>query len=166
MQYLENILIPVVAIISVFGGGVAVVWIIARAFTERTRARKEQLDNLLQRFDSAEEFTRFAETTAGKELVESITSGQKESSNRVTKSVHRGLVVGFLGLGFLLVAFTYEYDLIVPAWIMLGLGAGFLISAYVTNRLQEKDDDTETAVPEEFASASSETAENPAESHS
>ena len=146
-------LVAIFGVIGVFGGGVAVVWIIARAFTQRSRARKDELDSLLQRFDSAEEFTRFAETPAGRELVESITSGRRDSGNQVTKSVHRGLVVGFLGVGFLIVSFTHEPDLAIPAWILIGLGAGFLISAYVTNRLQEKDDDPESPVPEEFTPA-------------
>lgn len=135
MNSLEGLLIPIVAIVSVFGGGVAVVWIVARAFTERTRARKEELDNLLQRFDDADEFTRFAETPAGERLVESITSGRSDDVPRATKSLHRGLITGFLGLGFLLVALTYEFDMIVPALILMGLGAGFLVSAYVTNRM-------------------------------
>lgn len=159
-------LIPIVAIIGVFGGGVAVVWIIARAFTERTRTRKEELEKLLDKFDTADEFVRFAETAAGARVVDAITKGREESAPRSAKSVHRGVVALFLGLGFLAGALTFEYDMIILAWILIALGAGFLISAYVTNRLQEKDDDTEMPVPEEFAPASSETAEDPADSHS
>ena len=159
-------LVAIFGVIGVFGGGVAVVWIIARAFTQRSRTRKEELDKLLDKFDTADEFVRFAETPAGARVVDAITKGREESAPRSAKSVHRGLIALFLGLGFLAGALTFEYDMIMVAWILIALGAGFLISAYVTNRLQEKDDDAEPPVPEEFAPASSETAENPAESRS
>lgn len=136
MTGLEGLLIPIIAIVAVFGGGVAVVWIVARAFTQRSRTRKEQLDNLLARFDSTEEFVRFAETSAGERLVDAVVSGQEQPGSRAEKSMHRGLIAAFLGLGFLIVAYTHEPDLVIPAWILLGLGAGFLVSAYVTRKFR------------------------------
>lgn len=156
MTGLESLLIPLIGIIAVFGGGVAVVWIVARAFTQRSRTRKEQLDNLLARFDSTEEFVRFAETPAGERLVDAVVSGHEQPGTRAQKSMHRGLIAGFLGVGFLIAAYTHEPDLVVPAWILLGLGAGFLISAYVTREVGAKQGDgspDELTPPAESASS-------------
>jgi hypothetical protein len=130
--------IPVIAIV----GGVTMIIVIALAGSQ-TKQRQMQLRSdvqmkLIERFGNADEFVRFIQSDEGRRF---LGDAPKATRKAAISGVRSGIVLSFIGVAFLLCAVTErDADWFIPAFILLGLGAGFLVSAYLSMKLAREID--------------------------
>jgi hypothetical protein len=138
-------LTPIVAIIMVFGGTVAVFWVVFSTIRRLkvARVQAEVHSKLIDKVGSSQEFLTFLETDSGKKLVASIGIEQPSRNpyNRILASVQAGVILVCVSIALLIigvnVADVREGFGILGA-MGLALGIGFLISAGLTYRLSKK----------------------------
>jgi uncharacterized protein DUF6249 len=131
-------MIPIVAIIGSFTMVVAVVWFITRSRQRTAQYRAEVQMKMIERFGSAGEFTQFLDSPAGKQF---LNEPRRSARDRALGGMRTGIILLFIGVGF---AFAYfsERDpgWFIPAFIMIGLGAGFLVSSAVSWKMAKEWD--------------------------
>jgi hypothetical protein len=138
---MDNALVMMIPIVSVIGSFVmiiAIVWLVTRARQRTAQYRSEVQMKMIERFGSAAEFTQFLESPTGKEF---LNEPRKTARERALGGIRTGIILLFIGVGF---AFAYfsEHDTgwFIPAFIMIGLGVGFLISAAVSWKMAKQWD--------------------------
>ena len=124
--------IPVISII----GGIAMIIIISLAGAQ-TRQRRAELRaqvqmKLIDRFGSADEFVQFVKSNEGKEFLGDAPQVARSSGVR---GIRTGIILGFIGASFAVLGGIADHDWFVPAFILLGLGLGFFVSAMVSMKL-------------------------------
>jgi hypothetical protein len=130
--------IPVIAI----AGTIAMVIVIALAGA-RTKQRQHQLQadvqmRLIDRFGNADEFVRFIKSDEGKSFLGDV---PKAARRAVLGGLRSGTILSFLGLAFFLCAWVeHDRDWFIPAFILLGLGIGFLVSALLSAKIAKDTD--------------------------
>ncbi len=125
-------LVPIVAF-ALIG---FIVWFITRQKQARVQARTELHKHLLDRFGSGTELAQFLETEGGKKMIEGLEKGDVSPKQRTVRPMIAGTVLTCLGVAFLLLTFR-EPDLLIPGGLLLAIGIGFLIAAFVTLRLSK-----------------------------
>ena len=132
--------IPIVGMLTTFGMIVAVVWLITRARQRAAQYRAEVQLRMIDRFGSGTEFVNFLESPAGRQFLQ---EPRRNARERAMGGLRTGVILLFLGLAF---AFGYvaEHDpgFFIPAFILGGLGIGFLVSAAISWKLTDKLDVT------------------------
>ena len=137
-------LVPIVAIIMVFGGTVAVFWVvfstIRRLKVARTQA--EVHSRLIEKVGSSQEFLTFLDSESGKQLVASIGIEQPSRNpyNRILASVQAGVILVCVSIALLFLGVSYAdvaEGFKVLGGLGLALGIGFLISAGLSYRLSK-----------------------------
>lgn len=137
--------VPIVAIIMVFGGAVAIFWVIFSSIRRLKVARlqSEVHKNLIEKMGSSQELLTFLGSESGKQLVASIGIEQpsREPYSRILSSVQAGVILVCVSIALLLVGVSVadvaEGFKILGA-LGLALGIGFLISAGLSHRLSKK----------------------------
>lgn len=143
----EAIWIPIIGIICSMGASVLIVYFVARARQRRVEVQAEMQTRLIERFSNAQEMVTFLQSPAGKEFVTgvSVASGHL-ARERVLGGFTRAIVLTFLGLAFMVLAFWFRDDgWMIPAAIVLALGIGFLLATFVSYRLTAKMSNTDHA---------------------
>ena len=127
-------------------------WLIANGYR---RHKKTQIQNqLLDRFSSATDLVAFLETEGGRNFMAQISDKIASPAQGVVTSVRIGILLIFLGMGIMVgVHVMSDHGQIIRessrldaagAFIIVFLGLGFLVSAYVSlrisRRLGEKED--------------------------
>jgi hypothetical protein len=135
-------LIPIVAIVMVFGGAVAVFWVVFSTIRRLkvARVQAEVHTRLIDKVGSSQEFLSFLETDSGKKLVASIGIEQPSRNpyNRILASVQAGVILLLLGIAFLFLGGHFAdaaEGFVILGGLGVALGVGFLISAGLTYRL-------------------------------
>lgn len=125
--------IPVIGIAGSFAVVIAIVYLSAMTRQQRTRARADVQMKLIERFGTANEFVSFVQSPEGKQFLGDAPATARKSG---VAGIRSGIILAFIGLAFLLVAFTdHDKDWFIPAFIMLGLGGGFFVSAMFSMKL-------------------------------
>jgi flagellar basal body-associated protein FliL len=158
-----NDIIGLVAVVGFFVTVVIVVWFVAQTIKYRSSKRAEQMDKLLDKFETAEEFNAFVQSEAGGQLLTTITggdgSGLKQRSHDMD-TIQRGINASAIGLGGTLFGLAVGPDFITGLGIIvLAYGLALLASAYVARQLGEQ----KIEEPEEQESEDDEVEETPAE---
>lgn len=137
-------LVPIVAIIMVFGGTVAVFWVVFSTIRRLkvARAQAEVHSKLIEKVGSTQEFLTFLETEAGKKLVASIGIEQpgRNPYNRILASVQAGVILVCVSIALLFLGVAYAdvaEGFKVLGGLGIALGIGFLISAGLSYRLSK-----------------------------
>jgi hypothetical protein len=146
---LPGIVIHIIIFVSLFAW---LAWLIAGGYR---RHKKTQVQNrLLDRFSSATDLVAFLETESGRNFMAQISEKIASPAQGVVNSVRIGVLLIFVGMGIMLgVHVTSDNGQITHAssrldaagaFIILFLGLGFIVSAYVSlwisRRLNEKED--------------------------
>jgi hypothetical protein len=123
-------------------GSIARAQIVNRRLRENARAWADVQSKLIDEFGSAEEVVRYLESDAGRRLLEGRTSGAASPHARILDAVHTGVLVLLGGSGLLaakgaLAGRAPEFLQVVGTLALL-LGAGFLVSAYVSWTLMRR----------------------------
>jgi len=136
--------VPIVALIMVFGGIVAVFWVVFSTIRRLKIARRqsEVHSKLIEKVGSSQEFLTFLETESGKQLVASIGIEQpnREPYSRILNSVQAGVILLLLGIAFLILGGQFANaaeGFFILGGLAVALGAGFLISAGLSYRLSK-----------------------------
>lgn len=136
--------VPIVAIIMVFGGTVAVFWVVFSTIRRLKVARiqSEVHSRLIDKVGSSQEFLTFLDSDSGKQLVASIGIEQPSRNpyNRVLASVQAGVILVCVSIALLFLGVTYAdvaEGFKIVGGLGLALGIGFLISAGLSYRLSK-----------------------------
>jgi hypothetical protein len=141
---MSDAMVPIVAIIMVFGGTVAVFWVVFSTIRRLkvARVQAEVHSKLIEKIGSGQDFLTFLDTESGKRLVASIGIEQPSRNpyNRILASVQAGVILVsvsiallFIGVNFADVAEGFK----ILGLLGIALGIGFLISAGLTYRLSK-----------------------------
>ena len=137
-------LVPVVALVMVFGGAVAIFWVVFSTI-RRLKVARVQADvhsRLLDKVGTSQEFLTFLDSESGKQLVASIGIEQPSRNpyNRILASVQAGVILVCVSIAMLIIGVNFldvaEGFKIVGS-LGLALGIGFLISAGLSYRLSK-----------------------------
>lgn len=133
-------IIPLVGMIGGMSMAIIVVWIISRSRLRRLELQAEVQAKLIDRFSSAPELIQFLQSPTGREFVNGVQSVPAIlSRERVATGVGRAIILTFLGLGFLAMAFVFAEDgLVVPAVIFISLGIGYLVATWASHRISAR----------------------------
>lgn len=136
--------VPIVAIIMIFGGIVAIFWVVFSSIRRLKVARmqSEVHKHLIEKVGSSQEFLTFLDSESGKQLVASmgIEQQRREPYGRILSSVQAGVILLFVGIAFLILGGYFANA--AEAFYIIGglavaLGVGFLISAGLSYRLSK-----------------------------
>jgi len=142
---MSDIFVPIVAIITIFPGVVAIFWVVFSTIRRLKMARmqSEVHTKLIEKIGSSQEFLTFIDSESGKRLIASISLEQprREPYSRILASVQAGVILLFLGIAFLFLGRHFANaaeGFLVLGGLAVALGAGFLISAGLSYRLSKK----------------------------
>lgn len=125
-----------IPVISVIGGiGLVIVLVVMGAATRQKQAqlKADVQMKLIERFGTASEFVNFVQSPEGKQF---LGDGSTAARRGVASGVRSGIILGFIGLAFTFVAFVeHDRGWFIPGFILLGLGAGFFLSAMISMKL-------------------------------
>ena len=113
---------------------ILVIWLVVRARQRRNELRAEVQMKLIEKFGSSTEFVHFLESQAGRDFLH---QPMVDARRRVISTISAGTVLGCLGVGFLILGFGDE-GFFVPAFILIALGAGFIVSATLSMKLMKR----------------------------
>ena len=136
---IEGIVIFLSMILS-FGTFIFVVVIVARARQRRQELQADVQSKLIERFGSAMELVDFLHSQAGREFVSGVQTGSRVvAGERVLGGIRRAIILSFGGLACLaLWGVTRELGWVFPGFILLALGAGYLVAAMVSMKLSSQ----------------------------
>jgi len=135
MQNLVAILVPS----GFFALTGFIIWLLVRAYQEKLRARADLYRELLTKFSSGQELGEFLSTEEGKNFLQNFWSTRTDPRERFVKAIGAGLVMTFLGVGFLVLT-PKEPGLMIAGVLVVALGVGFLVAGGVSYRLSKKLD--------------------------
>ena len=137
-------LVPVVALIMVFGGAVAIFWVVFSTIRRLkvARVQAEVHSKLIDKVGSTQEFLTYLGTEAGKQLVASIGIEQASRNpyNRILASVQAGVIIVCVSVALLIIGVNFPdvaEGFKILGGLGLALGIGFLISAGLSYRLSK-----------------------------
>ncbi len=119
------------------------VWMLVIVTTSVRRKHQSTMQKaLLDKFSSAHDFAEFMQSPAGQKYVMSFTDAVTSPRNAILKAVQIGIVLVFLGAGFLSAGQPGAHVLILDGFgnVLVCVGFGFLISAVVSYFLARKID--------------------------
>jgi hypothetical protein len=147
MEDLTSLIVGVMMIIA----GAWVVSLIIGAFRQRLRLRAQTdfHNRMMEKFSSAEEFTTYLQSDAGKSFFDTLTNEPATPLNKILGSIQKGAILTLLGLGLFILGKIFaepQLDkffsqpqggnvLIILGVISFMIGAGFLVSAAISYRL-------------------------------
>ena len=119
-----------------FGMVIVIVWLIVRSRQRRNELRADVQMKLIEKFGSSTEFVHFLESPAGREFLH---QPLKDTRSRVIGGITTGTVLTILGVGFIGFAIAFrEPGNLVPAFILIALGAGFFVSATLSMKMSKQ----------------------------
>lgn len=107
----------------------------------RLRHKSELNHKLVDKFGSANELSQFLETEGGNRFLRSLTINGLAPKEKLLTSISRGVILTFLGIGFFILGQIFIDDMIffnAFGIIALALGAGWLVSTYISFTLSRK----------------------------
>jgi hypothetical protein len=119
-----------------------IVWVISEG---RHRKRKMEAisdfqNRLLERIGTAEEFGRFLESDAWRQFLGAVEPRVGISARRIIGSTQTGTILTLLGIALVVLGFLFPFDepvMPILGVIVLSLGVGFLVSAFLAFRLSK-----------------------------
>jgi hypothetical protein len=124
---------------------IAFAWVISQiigTFRHRAhlRAQTDCHNRMMEKFSSAEEFTIFLQSEAGRNFFDSLTSEPAAPLGKILNSIKTGTILTLLGGGFFILGVTSKTEDAANALFILGtvtftVGIGFLISSAISYRL-------------------------------
>jgi hypothetical protein len=144
MEGLEDVLVPILVPIATFAMIVLIVWLAHLSRKHLIHEQAELRRRLLDKFNSGQELTQFLATPQGQSFIKELEIGgrMRSAKHRILGSIKTGIVLLLLGAGFLVlqryISGRHEFEVIIPAVILLALGVAFLIAAGVSYWLSKK----------------------------
>jgi hypothetical protein len=138
-----EVIAPTIAMLGFLGviGWIVSIVVEGRKRTMAIRARADFQNRVLEKYGSGREFVELVQSEGGQKLLNALPAEPAAGpADRILGSVHRGILLIFLGIGLLIVpAFVERGDIerlsLAFGVILLALGIGFLVSAVLSRRL-------------------------------
>ena len=119
-----------------FGMVIVIVWLFVRSRQRRNELRADVQMKLIEKFGSSTEFVHFLESQAGREFLH---QPLKDTRSKVIGGITTGTVLTLMGLGFVGLAIAFqEPGNLVPAFILIALGAGFFVSSILSMKMSKQ----------------------------
>lgn len=131
----------------------AVIWVLRyvlenRRWNKTFKVHEEVHSKLIEKFASGQELTAYMESEAGRRLLEwtppafdTPSRGLSAAASRIVWSIQAGLILGLAGVGLLLIRDRMP-DAVEPLLVFgtlgLTIGAGFILSAFVSYGLSKQ----------------------------
>lgn len=159
-------LVPMVIV----GSGIfATAWVfgvIVSAFKQRARlrAQTEFHNRMLDKFSSADEFTAYLKSDAGRSFFDNFGSEPTTPLSKILASIQKGAIFTLLGSGLIILGNIFRAEegggiMLVFGVVSLMVGLGFLISSYISSRLAKSWGMIAAASDEKVSNASAPVAE-------
>jgi hypothetical protein len=103
---------------------IAVCWIIANYVAKRERLRSEERLRILDRFTTAQELSDFLGSRTGQKLLDRLGGRSQRAAMAIVRAVRAGVVLCFLGLGFL----AFAANLRTSGQVIFGVGVVLVIT--------------------------------------
>ena len=133
-QYLfltiQNVAVP----LGLFAMIVLLVWFSHRQKQARARDRAELNKHFLDKFTSGQDLTEFLGKEGGQHFLDEMWAERDTTKERILGTIKGGVVLTTLGVGMLLLTFFWDEDVIVPALLVLSVGVGLLLAAWIAYR--------------------------------
>ena len=129
-----GVLVPFALFAMVFG----IFWLRYRQRQAQIRAQADFHKQLLDKFGSGQEFAEFLDGKGSQRFLEELWSQRPGNNERVLGTMRNGVVLTTLGLGMLVLSWTYLEQFRVFGVLALALGVGFLIAAAISHRLSRQ----------------------------
>jgi hypothetical protein len=137
-----EVIAPTIAFLAFFGviGWIVSIVVEGRRRTVAVQARANFQNRVLEKYGSGREFVELVQSEGGQKLLNALPAEPAAGpADRILASVHRGILLVFLGIGLLIVTAFTERDIqkvsLAFGVIILVLGIGFLVSAALSRRL-------------------------------
>lgn len=138
---MNETLAVIIVLPTMFAGFCFVAWVLASNI-RRTKVEKVQAEmqaRLLDKMSSSQELVQYLQSDAGKQFLQPPPVASRSPFSRILRSIHWGLILTFLGIGFL---FMTRFDpggegLIFIGIVGLALGLGFLVSSGISYALSK-----------------------------
>ena len=115
-------------------GWVFYLWIGRRR--KELEAQERFIPQLLEKFESPDELTRFMESPAGEKLIRSFAPSRKSFRERLLFWLNIGIVLTVFGLGMILLGLIiHDENCMIFGAICLFPGIGLIVSSYISHRL-------------------------------
>ncbi len=144
-QMLHHFMEDLTPIIIIVTGTVAIAWVLSLiigAFRQRLRlrAQTEFHNKILEKFSSADEFTAYLESNAGKSFFDNLSNEPAAPLTKILGAIQKGAILALLGLGLIVLGKSYTAQeggnvMFVVGVISFMIGAGFLASSAISYRL-------------------------------
>src|ERR1700693_2146761 len=134
MHAMPELAIAIFGTLGSFITFIVVIWLIVRTRQRRNELRAEVQMKLIEKFGSSTEFVHFLESQAGRDFLH---QPMMDARRRIISAISGGTVLGCLGIGFLFLGLGDE-GFFVPAFILIALGAGFIVSATLSMKLMKR----------------------------
>jgi hypothetical protein len=131
-------LIPVIAILTVFGSVSFLTWVIVDALRRKAQLRvmSDFHNKLLDRINNGKELAEFMDSPGGTKFIESISTERIHPAHRVLRAVQIGIVLCAAGIGCrvvgwqsTLIAREATEGFVILGILLLSIGIGYLVSA-------------------------------------
>jgi hypothetical protein len=99
--------------------------------------RSQVQTKLIDRFGTASELIEFLESPTGKQFLGDMKEAPRHRAHdRILSSIRSAIVLSFLGIGFLSLGIPWDWPgFEIPGAILLALGIGFFVAAFVSTKL-------------------------------
>ena len=139
---MDEVMIPIVLFIGFFATMSFISHNRSKRSAVATAARAEVYNRMIDKFGSAKEFTDFLQTAEGRSFIEELGRDRGPVSgpyDKILWSIKAGVLSTLVGLTLVLLSMTMfdttEEGVMIPGAILTALGAGFIISAVISQRL-------------------------------
>ena len=131
-------IIPVIAILTVFGMVSFLGWVIADGLRRKGQLRvmSEFHNKLLDRINNGKELAEFMDSPGGTKFVESISTERVHPAHRILRAVQIGIVLCAAGIGCRVVGWQSTLiereateGFVILGIMLLSIGIGYLVSA-------------------------------------
>ena len=131
-------MIPVIAILTVFGSVSFLTWVIVDAIRRKGQLRvmSEFHNKLLDRINNGKELAEFMDSPGGTKFVESISTERVHPAHRILRAVQIGIVLCAAGIGCRVVGWQSTIiereaaeGFVILGIMLLSIGIGYLVSA-------------------------------------
>ena len=140
-HFMED-LMPIVVLVTMTIAAAWVISLIIGAFRHRAhlRAQTDFHNRMMEKFSSAEEFTAYLQSDAGKSFFDNLANEPATPLNKILSSIKIGTILTLLGLGLFILGNTSKTEdaanaLFIISTISFMVGVGFLISSAISYRL-------------------------------
>ena len=137
-----EVMIPIVLFIGFFATMSFISHNRSKRSAVATAARAEVYNRMIDKFGSAKEFTDFLQTAEGRSFIEELGRDRGPVSgpyDKILWSIKAGVLSTLVGLTLVVLSMTMfdttEEGMMIPGAILTALGAGFIISAVISQRL-------------------------------